>query len=304
MRLTPGAFLLKFRQTFGDGLTVAWFRDIVRPQILRSPPVRKTDDYRCEIHILTSKQDWLNAMWSLKSFYRVSGRCYGLCIHEDGSLADPEIRILQEHFPSARIVTRSEADETLRRSLLRFPRCQAFRESHPLAMKLFDFVEFLESERMALFDSDLLFFAEPSVYLSRVENSAYKINTFNADIATRYTLDAEKLNLAVRGPVQARLNSGFGLIHSKSLPREWIEEFLELPNILSGNPWLIEQTLIALCSSRYGVELLPEEYSLRLDEGIGERPMRHYVGKIRHLMYGEGMRRLSRIGILDSSTSI
>lgn len=300
MRLTPGALLLRFHQTFGHGLTVAWFRDVIRPRILSTYPVRQTDDRCCEIHILTSKQDWLNAVWTLKSFYRFSGRRYRLCIHEDGSLSRSEIDTMRGQFPNARIVTRLDADIRLSRTLANFPRCRALRASNPLAMKLFDFIEFLEGERMALFDSDLLFFDEPSTYLSRVEDANYKLNTFNADLGTRYTLDVDHPKFALREPVQRRLNSGFGLVHSRSLPPAWIEEFLGLPNIHDGNPWLIEQTLIALCSSRYGVELLPEEYSVRLDEGIGDRPMRHYVGKIRHLMYGEGMRRLSQLGLVNN----
>jgi hypothetical protein len=42
------------------------------------------------------------------------------------------------------------------------------------------------------------------------------------------------------------------------------------------------------------VELLPEEYTLRLEPGIGERCFRHYNGAIRHLMYGEGIARLAK----------
>ena len=78
---------------------------------------------------------------------------------------------------------------------------------------------------------------------------------------------------------------------------DWIEEFLQLPGIL-GHFWRIEQTLYALCSSRYGVELLPEEYDVFLKGNVGERPSRHYVGAIRHEMYREGMRKLVKQGFL------
>ena len=62
-------------------------------------------------------------------------------------------------------------------------------------------------------------------------------------------------------------NSCFRLIHHKALRLDWIEAFLLLSNIRS-HFWRIEQTLFALCSSRYGVELLPERYDLHLEEGI------------------------------------
>jgi hypothetical protein len=70
-----------------------------------------------------------------------------------------------------------------------------------------------------------------------------------------------------------------------------------LPDIRS-HFWRIEQTLFALCSSRYGVELLPEPYDVHLGEGI-KGPVRHYVGAVRHLMYKQGVRKLVRDGMLD-----
>ena len=89
MKLTPGALWLRANQKFGHGLRVAWYRDVVRPRILSTPPITGTTDKRCEIHVLTSKNDWLNLVWTLKSFYISSGRRYALCIHEDGSLVIP-----------------------------------------------------------------------------------------------------------------------------------------------------------------------------------------------------------------------
>jgi hypothetical protein len=88
-------------------------------------------------------------------------------------------------------------------------------------------------------------------------------------------------------------------VHRNSICWDWTEEFLALPGILDGYFWRIEQTLFALCSSRHGVELLPQEYALRLEPGIGDRCFRHYIGAIRHLMYGEGMARLVKDGFLQ-----
>jgi hypothetical protein len=90
----------------------------------------------------------------------------------------------------------------------------------------------------------------------------------------------------------ARVNSGFGIIHRDSIKLEWIEEFLALPGLTEGHLWRIEQTLYALCGSRYGAELLPQEYEVSLRAGIPPRVFRHYVGAIRHLMYGEGIAHL------------
>jgi hypothetical protein len=204
-----------------------------------------------------------------------------------------------EHFPRARLIRRAEADARLAELLRGFPRSLRFRNTNLLAPKVFDFAAFLESDRMGLFDSDVLFFAEPKAYLQRIEDPEYRRNTFNADFDNAYTVDPDAVRGLIGRDLQPHVNTGLGLVHRDSIRWDWIEEFLALPGILAGHFWRIEQTVFALCSSRYGVELLPNEYTLRLEPGIGTRPFRHYVGAIRHLMYGEGMAQLARDGFLD-----
>jgi hypothetical protein len=296
---SPGALWLGVRQRFQHGLRVAWYRDVVRPRILGTPPIAGTVDKRCEIHVFTSRKDWLNLVWALKSFYVASGRRYSLCIHEDGSLANGEVAALARHFPDARIIRRQEADARLAGVLAAFPRSLRFRNMNLLAPKLFDFAAFLESDRMGLFDSDLLFFAPPAAYLARVEDPDYRSNTFNADCNSSYTVDPQAVRNYTGVELVPLINTGLALVHRRSVRWDWTEEFLAIPGILNGHFWRIEQTLYALCSSRYGVELLPEDYAVNLEGGLGTRCFRHYIGAIRHLMYREGMARLVQDGFFD-----
>jgi hypothetical protein len=53
MRLTPGAL-------WRVAMSCA-------PRILSTLPIEDTTDKRCEIHVLTSKEDWLNLVCTLKS---------------------------------------------------------------------------------------------------------------------------------------------------------------------------------------------------------------------------------------------
>lgn len=292
--LTPGAILLRLRQKFEHGLDVAWYRDVVRPRILSSAPVHGAKDKTCEIHVLTSASDWLNCIWTLKSFYAVSNRRYALCIHEDGSLAENDVETIAAHFPDARIIRRAEADARANEALKSFPKTLRFRQTNRLGPKLIDFIAYLESDRLALFDSDLLFFSEPTAFIEKVEDPNYRLNIFNSDCGDAYDVSSE----VVGHTVVPRINSGFGLVHRDSLPVEWIEEYLGIADVADGFFWRIEQTVIALCSSRYGAELLPDEYTVRLEKGLGTRPFRHYVGAVRHLMYSEGMRKLQGSGLL------
>ena len=145
--------------------------------------------------------DWLDLVWALKSFYFSTGRHYALCIHEDGSLKQFGLNSLRRHFPAARIILRAEADAKLAEVLRAFPRSLEFRNTNLLAPKVFDFIAFLESDRMGLFDSDLLFFAEPTIYLQRVEDPAYRRNTFNADCGDAYTVEPDAVRAALRAPI-------------------------------------------------------------------------------------------------------
>src|SRR5262249_7802574 len=123
---------------------------------------------------------------------------------------------------------------------------------------------------------------------------------FNADCESAYTVEAEVVQAQLGCELLARVNSGFGIVHRDSMKLKWIEEFLAFPGLEEGHFWRIEQTLYALCSSRYGAELLPQEYEVRLETGITPRIFRHYVGAIRHLMYGEGIAHLVNNGFLNS----
>jgi hypothetical protein len=296
--MRPGAILLRFRQKFGHGLCVAWYRDVVRPRILNTPPIANTVDGQCEIHVLTSAQDWLNLIWTLKSFYAASGRKYALCIHDDGTLEREHLENLSTLFPVARVISKSKADVEVLSRLAAFPRCLAFRKTNHLAPKVFDFPFYLQSDRMLLLDSDVLFFAEPAELLRAIEDPNYQLNTVNRDIASAYTVDPGEVKSRTGVNLIERFNSGLGLIHKASHRLDWIEEFLWLPGILEGHFWRIEQTLQALCSSRFGVALLPEAYDIRLSAGINNSPCRHYVGAIRHLFYSEGVQHLVKNGLL------
>lgn len=269
-----------------------YYREIVRPRILNSSPVVDTSDNGLEIHVLTSEKDWLNLLWTLKSFYHFSPRGLALCIHADPALTNEAVASLQSHFPKARLITQDVAREEVLDSLAAYPRCRQLRETNILSIKVFDFLHYLQLERMALFDSDLLFFAEPSAWLNYANDPHRQVNVFNRDVATAYAVD-EQVIIEAGFTIHPEVNSGFGIVHKESMPLEWIEEFLSIPGILEGHFWRIEQTLYALCASRFGVELLPDDYRVFLNGNLGERPFRHYVGAIRDRMYTEGVRRLA-----------
>jgi len=294
--LTLGRLVYLLKLKFGDGLRVAWYRDVIRPRILATPPIR-THDSICEIHVLTSRGDWLNLMWALKSFYFYSVRRYALCIHDDGTLDENARNALCAAFPDARLISRDEANRRVNPLLAGFPRSRELRATNTLALKVFDFRAFLDAERMMILDSDILFFAEPTALIRILEASDK--NSLNRDWRDGYTLDPGAIRPMLDFELPPRINSGLGLIHKTSLRYDWIESFLALPGILS-HPHQIEQTLLALCSAKFGFSMLPAEYDVHTGPRQAGVPCRHYTGPVRHLMYREGIRGLAKAGMLEA----
>jgi hypothetical protein len=288
-----GRALLKIRQNRWHRPDVLFARDFLRPKILRTPPIAGATADEAEIHVLTSEKDWLNLIWSLKSFYAHVPRRYRLVIHGDPSLSPQAADALSAHFPDARLIGHGEAREEMLDTLAGYPRCRRLRQTNTLSIKCFDFVHFLSGDRMILFDSDLLFFRRPEAFLARLDASAPPMNAFNRDISTAYAVDMDTIR-SFGHAIVPEVNSGFGIVYRGSMPLDLLEEFLGIPGLPDGHFWRIEQTLFALCASRFGVALLPDDYRVFLDGDVGERPYRHYVGAVRDKMYAEGMRKLSR----------
>lgn len=291
-----GKLLYRYHTKFGHGFRTAWQRDVVRWRVLKTAPVNGLTDSSCEIHALTCERDWIDLIWSLKSLFSVSDVRFRLCIHDDGSLRPEALDALRHHFPDARVIARSDADRMVGRMLKDHPRCQDLRRSNNLSLKVFDFLAYLESDRLFLLDSDILFFRRPVVLLQRISDRAYASNSLNRDWGTGigYTVDPHAVQASLTFPFQLHINSGLGLIHKASYDLDDFERWLEIPGIL-GHPHRIEQTLVALASSQFGHEFLPAEYDVHTRSTRANEIVKHYTGPIRHLLYREGLGRAAGV---------
>jgi len=297
--MSLGSIYLKLKQRYQHGLRPLYYMEKVRPRILDTVPMENTVNDACELHVLTWKGDWLNVIWMLKSLIHFGEIDYKLCIHEDGSLGQYEIETIQKHFPAARVIDRGKADSDLTHRLRGLPRSLEYRRQNPLALKVYDFSFYLESDRMLLLDSDILFFSRPVVLLDRIANVEYKLNSFNKDWTNGYSIDHSRVSPTLDFRFPELINSGLGLLHKGVVDIDQCEEFLGLPDIMSHHH-RIEQTLIALCASKSGFEFLPGEYDVHLDDFVIHHCERHFTGPIRHRMYSEGIRHLVKQNFLES----
>ena len=288
---------LEFQEANREGWIRAWKRSRIQTRILSTPPVSTGLCGPVEVRVLTWRRDWINLIWALKSFYHFSGVDYPLYIH-DGGLAPGQANQLQKHFPNATLVPAKAADARVASQLQAagLSRCLAYRRRNISTRKLFDFYLLSDADTVLSIDSDIVFFQRPEALL---HNPAGKqTNLFNKDCGYWYSLSLDELesSFGVRPP--PFVNSGLALVRRESMDCGLINDWLAHPQLFE-NTWVTEQTLHALCSTVYGIELLPDTYHVSTEPGLARDTVcKHYPGFFRYYLYAEGMRHLIDTGFL------
>jgi len=248
------------------------------------------------VHILTGRDDWMLSAWMLASWFTVTEHSWPIVIHDDGTLPDEGRASLQKLFPSARIISRREADEAMGAMMQSFPFCADYRKAHPLALKIFDIPHFAKNERFMIFDSDLLFFNHPREILDWAGSTADEC-WFNEDVQEGSLLTAAEAKAELGVKIWPRVNSGLCLLMKSAIDFDLCDRALAQTSILRGHVWRIEQTLFMLCAARHGKGgLLPRKYEVSLGKDAApDAVSRHYVGAVRDRFYAEGLERLNTV---------
>ena len=90
-----------------EGICNVFQRLKVQRKVLNTSPVFTEVEDEVEIHVLTWRKDYINLLWSLKTFYHLSNKKFPLVIH-DGGLGESHKVVLKKHFPNCRLVSRNK----------------------------------------------------------------------------------------------------------------------------------------------------------------------------------------------------
>ncbi len=282
---------IQFQELNREGWKNAYLRRSIQNRILETPPLHTPTEGDIEVRSLTWRADWKNLIWALKSFYHFSGRLYPLYIH-DGGLTPQGQAALLHHFPNAAFLSREYANRAIERlfSAQGLSRCIAYRKNNTTTLKLFDFFALSQARTIISIDSDALFFANPVELLDGFPGK----NLYNRDASYWYSMSLDDLEKRFQFRPVSHINSGIARINRCSIDFPAIEEWLKEPRLFADN-WVTEQTLHALCSTRYGVALLPSTYVVSTEAGMPENVIcKHYPGTVRPLLYQEGMQKLAQ----------
>jgi hypothetical protein len=288
---------LAFQELNREGWSAAWRRWRIQRRILDTPPLPTAEAGPVEVRVLTWRRDWVNLIWALKSFYFFADVDYPLYIH-DGGLLPRQAQALRKHFPDARFVPGAEADSRFPAELRRrrLHRSAEYRGKNVSTRKLFDFVLDSTAEHLVTIDSDIVFFRRPSALLLPPEGLSR--NRYNKDDGYWYSMSECELEEAFGLRPPPAVNSGLAVFRRESIDLDAVERYLAHPKLFA-DAWVTEQTLHALCSTAYGIELLSDEYRVGGPAGLTpDLVCKHYPGVHRPLLYSEGMRSLIDAGFL------
>jgi hypothetical protein len=191
----------------------------------------------------------------LASLLRFSSEPISLLIHDDGSLTNEDRERLLTDLPGSLIVSRQQADSIVQPLLRQYPKCRAYRERHPLALKLLD-MALLESDDLAYCDSDV-FFLRPHTGLFAWPN-AQTAAIFMQDIQDAYSLRPWHLFPLGKIRVPSKTNSGMIFFRRSAYDLDFVEWLLaqrKLEGVFAKRAHWIEQTCWAALGWRAGCYL-------------------------------------------------
>lgn len=249
-----------------------------------------------EIHILTGADRLDMALWMAASWIVTTNRCWKFVFHSDKNSNSNEFPQISEILPGSRLITNQESEFIVGKKLERFPLSWRCRNLHPLCRKLFDIPILASDEKFLTIDTDILFFKKPERILRWIDSNE-DTSIFMHDVADSTLPAIIERSEDLGFKILREVNTGIVGMKKKVCALPIIEECLSQTTLLDSPKWFVEQSLYAFLGSLNGnVELLnsnpeiPECYQLNLGVGIfSNSVMRHYVGKVRHLFYSEGI---------------
>jgi hypothetical protein len=191
-----------------------------------------------------------------------------------------------------------ESDVVMREELRNFPLLARYRSQHPFGKRLTDFSFFCKSGCVVSIDSDILFFRNPTLFLPK-QASQVGQSVFLRDVENTSLITVGAFAAKFQRELATPLNAGMFSIPSHFMDLEAMEEMLREFSLLDipKSAWFIEQSVLgALASLKGDVSLLPQSYQQTLMGALrDDAVMRHYVGKVRHLFYSEGLPKVAKL---------
>jgi hypothetical protein len=167
---------------------------------------------------------------------------------------------------------------------------------YPTLAKVIDSVLLAANERVVFLDPDVLFFDTPRELLGGIQNldgvsARWNFPTREVNQDALYSCNYAELNGALEGDLPRRFQIGLGVYDTQIVDFDLLNRLLhEVPEIRTGMPFMIDQTVFGVLAARHGYHPLPsDKYVTDPVETLEGVVARHYHSDTRDLMYVEGL---------------
>jgi hypothetical protein len=260
-----------------------------------------------EVHTQVCARDWLNCLWTMKSFARFCASPFRLVILCDRTVAPEMTATLRQHLPGAEVLG---FDESLPAARERFAGeyptlCRLRTDGRFFTLpKVLDSAALRRREVVLAIDPDVLFFAQPEEMMADLSMGRGYFGRLNlprrdSDPSGAFCIDAPALREQFGIQLPLRFNCGLGSFDYSAGDWNLIERVLTALPPDPARAFMLDQTILGILCVAGGWHPLPPRYALEPVDDLAGVTARHYFGKTRDLLYLEGIPQLIRLGLLD-----
>ena len=290
------------------GWRLLWHRYITRRRILDAGSIRCPENADLEVHMQVCARDWLNALWTLRSFRYYAKQPFQLLLFCDRTVTDEMQAHLRHRLPGADVTDCGKPPPPVHDFFSeKFPALYRLRSGGQFFTlpKVMDSFAMRRHEVIISLDPDVLFFDHPAEILEGLDASAPWVARFNSpttptDRRGGFAIDEDALLHSFGLSYPERFGFGLGPVNYSRADWSLIERIVtDLPPD-PGRAFLLDQTIFAIWCAKFGWEPLPAaRYAIAPVASLDGVVARHYYTKTRDLFYIEGIPELTRRGLLN-----
>ena len=289
------------------GVRLLWLRYVRRRAILFTAPTECAPGAVLEVHTQVCGRDWLNALWTLKSFAHFVQQPMRVVLLAEASVPPAGVAALRKHFPGAEVrLCKTAPEETRATFAEQFPTLWALRNDRRFFTlpKVLDSFALRRNRVVLTIDPDVLFFARPDELLGDLDpERAYfarlNVTATDSDLASTFCVDPTALEAQFGLRLPRRFNTGLGSLNYARVDWPLLERIVKSVPLDPTRGFMADQTLLGIMCAAHGFATLAvEQYAIKPVANLEGVVARHYYAKTRDLLYLEGIPALIQTGLL------
>ncbi|MEM6883630.1 MAG: glycosyl transferase [Verrucomicrobiota bacterium] len=254
------------------------------------------DPNNASLHFLSGHSYWFQTAFCLHSFLQHSPFRGKVFLHDDGTMMQNQLATLRRLFPGIEYISAVDNHDRILSKLpeSKFPHLHERLSNFPLMKKIL-FIHTCHPGWNLFFDSDQLFFNEPTELNQWIQKPDRPIHAIDSDYAYGYTY-SELLRIIRKNHIPEQLNTGIHGLHHKEIDWEGLESWCSKLMTQFGAHYFMEQAMIAMIiGDQDALALSATDYIVhpQLPEAEGcSAVLHHYVADSKKWYFRENWKRV------------